>query len=209
MHRRLVLFHAFVTSQLPVGSARVLEMGCGDGALALALQADGHEVVAIDPRAPDGPIFRQAALEEFSDGDGFDAVVASVSLHHVEDVGAGVSKLADLLRPSGLVVLEEFAKERLAGKTARWYHEQRGGSAALGELACWEREWAEEHAEVHPFAELRRELDRRFAERHLSWTPYLYSYGLDDALEPVERTLIDEGAIEATGVRYVGALRPQ
>ncbi|TMA24928.1 MAG: hypothetical protein E6J87_23410 [Deltaproteobacteria bacterium] len=57
---------------------------------------------------------------------------------------------------------------------------------------------------MHPFAEMHEELGRRFAERHFEWVPYLYDYRLDDALEPLERSLIDRGAIEATGFRYVG-----
>jgi len=60
---------------------------------------------------------------------------------------------------------------------------------------------------VHPFADIRRWLDSRFVELNLAWTPYLYSYLLDDALEPVERELVESGAIEATGVRYVGVVR--
>ncbi len=51
---------------------------------------------------------------------------------------------------------------------------------------------------------MRPELDGRFAERLFTWTPYLYSYWLDDLLEPLERKLIADGAIQATGFRYVG-----
>ena len=53
---------AFVLSQLPPPPARVLEVGCGAGELALALDAAGYDVVAVDPRAPDGPIFRRTTL---------------------------------------------------------------------------------------------------------------------------------------------------
>ena len=45
-----------------------------------------------------------------------------------------------------------------------------------------------------------------FVERVLVEVPYLYSYRLDDAVEPVERALIEAGAIEATGVLYAGEL---
>ena len=53
----------FVLAQLPPSAARVLEVGCGSGALARALDAAGHRVLAIDPVAPDGPIFRRVTLE--------------------------------------------------------------------------------------------------------------------------------------------------
>jgi hypothetical protein len=51
---------------------------------------------------------------------------------------------------------------------------------------------------------MRRELDRRFEERHFVWTPYL-NRELGDAVdERAERALIEAGAIQATGFRYVG-----
>jgi 2-polyprenyl-3-methyl-5-hydroxy-6-metoxy-1,4-benzoquinol methylase len=66
-------------------------------------------MTAIDPDAPEGAIFRRPRLEDFSDDAGFDAAVASVSLHHVEALDAAVTTIAGLLRPGGLPVLEEFA----------------------------------------------------------------------------------------------------
>src|SRR5206468_8596581 len=49
----------WVLSQLPDPPTRLLEVGCGGGELARLLAAAGHEVVAIDPRAPEGRIFRR------------------------------------------------------------------------------------------------------------------------------------------------------
>ncbi len=72
------------------------------------------------------------------------------------------------------------------------------------DFATWERHAQEGHADIHPVSDIRGELDHRFAERFFEWTPYLYSWKLDDSLEPVERTLIAEGVIEATGLWYVG-----
>ena len=209
MSLRLERFHAFTRAQLPSPPARLLEIGCGDGELALALAADGYDVTAIDPRAPEGAIFRRLTLEELDEGLGFDAVVASLSLHHVESLGAAFDKVASLLPPRGTLVLQEFARERLTGTTARWYHEQRRAAnedSVAESFDAWSHEAEHDLADVHPFAELRRELDRLFVERVLVEVPYLYSYRLDDAVEPVERALIEAGAIEATGVLYAGEL---
>ena len=166
----------------------------GDGELALALVADGYDVTAIDPRAPEGAIFRRLTLEEFDDElVGFDAVVASLSLHHVESLGVAFDKVASFLRPGGTLVLQEFARERLSGATARWYHEQRRARNEDGVPAsfnAWLHEAERDLADVHPFNELRRELDRLFVERVLEEVAYLYSHRLDDAVEPVERALI-------------------
>ena len=54
-------------------------MGCGSGELALALDVAGYDMVAVDPKAPDGPIFRRTTIEELDEPGPFDAVVASFS----------------------------------------------------------------------------------------------------------------------------------
>ena len=214
MTRRASAFCEFLSSWLPVPPARVLEVGCGRGELARALADRGFDVTAIDPNAPDGPIFQQVGLEDFSDAHGFDAVVASVALHHIEDLAGALGMIASFLPPGGLLVLEEFAKERLAGATARWYYHQRRALAAAGredtmpdDFEEWERRSDADHAAIHPVSEIRSALEHRFAERFFEWTPYLYSHRLDDALEPLERRLIAEGAIDATGLWYVGERR--
>ena len=209
MSLRLSRFHAFARAQLPSPPGRLLEIGCGDGQLAVALDADGYDVTAIDPRAPAGPIFRRVTLEAFDDERAFDAVVASLSLHHVENLGEAFNKVASFLRPGGTLVMQEFARERLSGATARWYHEQRIARTEGGVPAsfdAWLHESEHDLADVHPFNELRGELDRLFVERVMDEVAYLYSHRLDDAVEPVERALIEAGAIEATGVLYAGEL---
>lgn len=139
----------FVLSQLPPAPARVLEVGCGEGELARDLAAAGYDVVAIDPEAPDGSIFRRTTIEAFEDPGPFDAVVASRSLHHVEDLGGVLDKLALLL--GGPLILNEFAWDRYEPMTP---------------------EWEEEHAGLHGYAEMRPALDARFEERFFEWRPY-------------------------------------
>ena len=92
----------FVLGQIGDPPARVLEVGCGERELARAMARTGHSVTAIDSRAPEGPIFRRVRIEELSDPGPFDYVVASLSLHHVEDLGRVLDKIADLLRAGGL-----------------------------------------------------------------------------------------------------------
>ena len=216
MRLRLRDFHAFLSTELPAAPARVLEIGCADGELSRALEAGGYEVVAIDPAAPDEPPFQRVRLEEYGgEPASFNAVVASLALHHVPDLDSAVAKIARLLRPDGRLVLAEFAKERLAGQTGRWYHAQRLALAAVGredsaappEFERWHTKWLEDRSEVHPAAEVLAALSEQFEQRRLEWTPYLFSYRLDDSLEPAERALIDSGEIEAVGYRYVGEPR--
>ena len=119
------------------------------------------------------------------------------------------------LPPAGLLVVDEWAPERLVGRTARWYFGQRRALAHAGRtdsdvpdaFDAWERKTAADLADLHTSSTIRSELEPRFAERVLEWRPFLYSRRLDDTLEPVERALIDDGGIDATGFRYVGERR--
>lgn len=169
---------AFVLSQLPAPPARVLEIGCGDGRLASALATAGYEVVAVDPEAPEGSIFRRTTIEAFDEHGPFVAAVASRSLHHVHDLGGVLDKLARLLEDGGSLVLNELAWDRLDAATAE----------ALGiSLADWEAE----HEDLHGYGTLRTELDARFEERFFEWRPY-----------PV-----DGEEVPGLGFRYVGTGR--
>jgi SAM-dependent methyltransferase len=198
--------YAFVAEQLPAAPARVLEVGCGRGDLARAIAESGHEVVAIDPDAPPGHLFRATTLEEFDAPGPFDAVVASLALHHVADLPGALDKIERLLRPAGRLIVNEHAVDRLDEPTARWYLEKRAEIRpdAPRSLDQCLREWEDDHAELHGYAAMRGELDRRFTERFFAWMPYLYGELSGAVTEPEERALIDAGAIQATGFRYVG-----
>jgi ubiquinone/menaquinone biosynthesis C-methylase UbiE len=204
----------FVLESLPPAPARVLEVGCGRGTLARALATSGYDVTAIDPEAPDGPIFRRMRLEELEHDATFDAVVMVVSLHHVEDVSAALDRVVSVLGERGLLVLEEFAKERLRGPAARWYWRQLQARAEVGrdqsvddDFDRWLVTLQARLADIHQLAVIRRELETRFVERTAAWSPYLYRFELDEAIEALESKLIRSNAIDATGFRYVGERR--
>lgn len=184
----------FVADHLPAAPARVLEIGCGSGALAHAMARLGHDVLAIDPAAPEGDLFRRVSLEQFGDPGPYDAVVASRSLHHINDLAAAIDKIAALLPPVGRFLLHEHAWDRIDEPTQRWYREQ-GGSG----------DWRAEHADLHGSEAMRAELEPRFRERYFEWTPYLHS---ELHVEPeLERRAIEAGEIRATGFLYVGERR--
>jgi SAM-dependent methyltransferase len=206
---RRVDVRAFVEAHLPAAPARVLEVGCGRGRLALAMAQLGHRVTAIDPEAPEGAIFQAVSLEEFADPGPFDAVVASLALHHIPDLAGALAKVERLLRPGGRLILNEHAYDRLDEPTARWYLERRAAvdPHASSSLEHCHAEWDADHAGLHSYAAMRQELDRRFTELFFAWTPYLHGELGGAVDEQEERALIEAGTIQATGFRYVGERR--
>jgi SAM-dependent methyltransferase len=207
----------FVREHLPPTPARVLEVGCGGGALTLALADAGYDVTGIDPDAPDGPLFRRLLLENLGPDDGpFDAVVASRSLHHVADLDVALDRIVELLVPRGVLVLDEFAWDRLDLATADWFYGQQRALAAAGRLdeapcsldACC-ADWHAEHVGLHGYPAMRAALEARFHQRLFTWRPYLHRL-LDGAVSAdLEEGLIAAEGIQATGFRYVGEARPR
>jgi ubiquinone/menaquinone biosynthesis C-methylase UbiE len=196
---------SFVTAQLPPTPARVLEVGCGNGELALALDALAYRVTAIDPGAPEGPIFRPVSLESFEDSGRFDAAVASRALHHIADLDGALRKLRRLLVPGGRLIVLDHAWERFDESTARWYLARRPAThrTAHESVEVCLAEWNADHADLHTSKVLRGELDQHFTPRFFAWAPYLHGE-LGDSVEQEERRLIEAGEIRATGFLYVG-----
>ena len=206
-------FLEFVGEHLPPPPARVLEVGCGQGELTTSLSVAGYDVLGIDPLAPSGEHFRRLKLEDLEDSERFDAVVAGFSLHHIPDLHAAFDKIAGLLPPGGVLVVDEFGWDRLDDTTLDWLYGQRRALAAAGrgvvpasqdELGS---EWEAEHLGLHGFAALREALATRFDERAFEWTPFLYRTLAGIASEVLEQALIDASAIQALGFRYAG-VRP-
>jgi SAM-dependent methyltransferase len=207
-------FEEFVREQLSPPPARVLEVGCGQGELTTALSVAGYDVLGIDPLAPQGELFRRVRLQDLEgDEGGRNAVVASHSLHHIRDVGQALDLIVSLLRPDGVLVLDELAWDRMDEPTLDWFYGQRRALAAAGHgqapqsPAALRDEWEGGHLGIHGYEALRRELDARFDERAFAWTPFLYRLTGGLATEVLEQALVDAGAIQPLGFRYAGVPR--
>lgn len=193
---------------MPEPPARVLEVGCGhQGGIARALAAAGYDVLAIDPDAPTGPLYRRVTLEELDDAGRFDAVVAGRVLHHVRPLETALDKL---VRLAPLLILDEFAWNHMDEATTDWYEAQHRLLSAAGREPNGPSnldEWRARHTGLHPYETLRSELDARYEERHFAWRPYFYLWLAGPATEALETTLIDAGAIRPIGFRYAGVSR--
>ena len=147
---RASLFAREIRRHVRAGST-VLEIGAGEGALAGALGQAGHRVIAIDPN-PRGEF--QAVATTFEDYDAgharFDAVVAQFVLHHAGDLDAFVQKMADVLRPGGVVAIDDYGWER--SDDASFRSERADLHTSLAMLAALDRTFLRIAYADHPYA---------------------------------------------------------
>jgi SAM-dependent methyltransferase len=196
---------AFVRANLPASPARVLEVGAGSGALAELIESWGYDVVAIDPE-PQGPAVAATSLADLPEAHGaFDAAVAISSLHHVDPLEASIARLAAVLRPGGLLIVDEFDVAAFDVTAADWWREQRRAIGAA-EVASAEELVGDHRAHLHSLEAITAELGRRFALGQPIRGPWLYRWDLPLALREREEDLISRGRLPAVGARFVGVV---
>lgn len=199
-------FDAYVLAQLPAPPARVLEVGCGpDGGVTPALVEAGYDVLAIDPDAPAGAPYRRVSLEDFDDPGPFDAVVAGRVLHHLEPLGAALDKLVAL---APLIVVDDFARERVDDAACEWYRREHERVVAAGDAPKAPSSleaWRAAHPHLHSYEVMQTELAARYDTRDLAWRPYLYRWLRDPVSKASEESLIAAGELQPMGFRYTGA----
>jgi len=193
---------AFVRANLPRPPARLLEVGAGDGDLARALADAGYDVLAIDPE-PSGAGVRRVPLHELDEpAASFGAALAVTSLHHVEPLEQSVGRLAELLEPGALLVVDEFDVGAFDERAAGWWLRQRQALGAA-EQASAEELVAEHRAHLHPLERVIAALEPHFDVGHAVYGPYLYRWNLDESLRDDEQAAIARAEVPAVGARLV------
>jgi SAM-dependent methyltransferase len=97
----------------PRAGQRILDLGCGDGALTAKIAATGADVVAVDASSSmvkaareRGLDARQLNIESLPFKTEFDAVFSNAVLHWVRDQGAMLAGVRRALKPGGRFVAE-------------------------------------------------------------------------------------------------------
>jgi SAM-dependent methyltransferase len=197
---------SLVAEVLPPAPARVLDVGCGTGAVSLELARAGHDVTAIDadrdaielaersaPRGSPGRVtYHRADVHEWvGDEAGFDVVVTTRTLHHVDEPAAALERMQRWLRPGGRIVCVDLLHDRFDRRAARWLAQVRGllevtgsydpdghlppDAGAAADRIEWE--WEQEHVveqQLNGSREIEEPLRRLFRAGVESWHPYLY-----------------------------------
>jgi len=216
----------------------ILEVGCGAGDVAKRLVELGHRVIAVEPSVEGFQITKQKGVDvrqtdflEFSDEQQFDIICFTRSLHHIHPLSAALQIAIDHLKPSGTLIIEDFAVENAELKTALWFyglqsilstHKLLEGEQPITLPSDPIKRWRKDHKETPPLTEGKTIIDEvtsLFEVVTCSETTYLYRYFIpeltergdaNNAIQSIfqwETNLIQAGQIQPLGLRIV-AKRP-
>lgn len=209
-----------IQEALPGPPAAVVDLGCGRlGGFVPMLRAEGYDAVGVDPQAPEGSEYHRVTFDEVRLSQRPQAVVASTSLHHVEDPGRTLDEVARRLTADGVMIVVEWDWEHFDEATARWCFERLEASAEHGWLTHHREGWLTSGqpwnvyfegwvsaAGLHSPRTLLHELDARFDRVRCDAGPYFFPH-LHDITEGDEQAAIEAGTIRAGRIDYVGRVR--
>jgi SAM-dependent methyltransferase len=198
---------AFVRASLPPPPSRLLEIGAGDGELARVIVEAGYDVLAIDPK-PGGANVRPVALHELdAPAESFNAALAVTSLHHIDPLERSLDRIAEVLEPGGVLVVDEFDVAAFDERAAQWWLRQRRARGAE-EHASPEELVGEHRAHLHPLERIIAALEPHFHVGTPVYGPYLYRWNLDESRRHDEEVAIAGAEIPAVGARLVALRNP-
>jgi SAM-dependent methyltransferase len=186
----------FLLSYVPPG-ATILEVGCGDGEVAFELATKGYRVTGLDSELERiakasllGVNAKVAAWPKFNH-ELVDAIAFTRSLHHIDPLDKAVEKARELLKPGGLLLIEDFAFGETDERTVRWFldilrsdqsklHVVPVEEAFVTKLLSAEdpvKAWHDNHnPALHPIAAITAAVLEHFEILQSGSVPYLYRY---------------------------------
>lgn len=116
---RIDAFARIISGFVPRG-ARVLEIGAGEGLLAARLASQGFTVVALDTQLRSRYPIVESSFEAYeAPARSFDCVAAQLVLHHADSLEATLDKARSLLRPRGIIAIDDYGWERSPNEAFR------------------------------------------------------------------------------------------
>src|SRR5258706_8323298 len=193
---------------------RILEIGCGDGALVRRL-ANDFDVLGVDPEGQKSSVVRAQRFEDL-DAEPFHLVFASVSLHHLDDPALARDALRRLTAPGTKMLVRELDRLTMDHEpTLRWWFEHRKArehapdneEAPLPDsFETFVPEWRSmmEH-HVRPWPDVRALLySSGFQTVREEPMAYLYRWGIGEDVRAEEERLAAAGTINLVGRRWTG-----
>jgi SAM-dependent methyltransferase len=203
----------FIAAHVPTGGS-ILEVGCGEGHLALELRSRGFDVIGVDAdetnvlRARDRGVCVMRASWPEIDVAPVDAVAFTRSLHHIHPLDGAVRKAREVLRPAGTLLVDDFAFDQADRTTMRWFLDVVRSGAVRALLTASRHEfvtmllaaadpmeaWHMRHDhELHSMEAMTRSISEFLAIREARAVPYLYRYLVPVFPEtPDAAALVDE-----------------
>ena len=187
----------FLKSRIPSG-ATILEIGCGEGQLACELLKRGYHVTGLDSDSEAiaraqarGVPALVASWPKFESSVSFDAIAFTRSLHHINPLLEAIARARQLLNPSGVLLIEDFALDEVNEATVSWFVKilrSKQGKALINPVADQlvtelftatdiMQTWRDSRAhDLHPFTAINEAIGERFVVREAQSVPYFYRY---------------------------------
>lgn len=229
----------FIERALPPRPARILDVGSGRGDVAVELKSLGFDVVALDLSEEAVLVARSRGVEAVHkdflayDAPPFDVLLMSRALHHLSPLDAAIARADALLKPGGLLAIEDLDVDAMDAVSALWHYDALALLEAAGVVARDPDDaiptdldplsrWRIEHEAHPPLATAAQMFDAvvaRFDVQQTATAPYLYRSACGrmeetargqraaERLLALERQRIERGLVRAIGWRCVARKR--
>ena len=117
-----------------------------------------------------------------------------VSLHHVEPFEDSCRRLAEVVRPGGTLVVDEFDVDRFDERRPRWLLERWRETGQERDRPTRPRWWPSSSAHLHPLDAIRDALGEWFELGPVARASYLYRWYLGEEFRAAEEALIADGS---------------